>query len=275
MNILLKLDYSIMPPTAAMAVEDISIDEMLFQPQVLMSAPPADMFELVYDTGEEQTNALSRRSATPEAPYSLILSVGNAMDIVNGGEYLIDQAMVKWANFASGYTYDYPGFGTSTKPSTAGALPTTPDACVAALAALINHVLDAEPDKKLVLWGHSIGTCVTMRVLSEVDPDVRRDRIAHVLLTAPLLTSLSVPAWASCVVPEGWTDPFPSGDIGEKLAEAGTLPPCTIYHGTMDHMVPLDQGEQLATKLKCQIFILHWNDHCTIMNTVLDKFRLK
>lgn len=91
------------------------------------------------------------------------------------------------------------------------------------------------PSSPVVLWGHSLGTGVAVRLAA-------RHPVARLILEAPYASAVDVAALRFPVVPVRWLmlDPFHSDRfIGAVRA------PLLIMHGKRDGVIPFTEGERL------------------------------
>lgn len=152
---------------------------------------------------------------------------------------------------------DYRGYGDSGRGSTgpsAGAL--TQDARTA-----LRWLQVRAPDRPLILWGHSLGTGVAMRLLDELqrsgEPlpaglvlEAPFDALHHVAATHPLsLVHRWLPYFYPTFVASLKDDPAVDFDSATRARSISPKLPVLVLHARDDAMVPFVLGETLHQAL--------------------------
>lgn len=269
-----------MATTSDLETDPNHINNVLFQPHEL--APwegCGDAQELVWSAVNQPTVFTRHEGVNKGSEQVGIFLGGNAMCLAHGNNDMA-KAMANTPHFFAAYALEYPGFGRTTKP--AGPWSSTPSACTHALVALIALVTLQNPGKEIVVWGHSIGTCVLMKLFADFPS--ASESVKKALLTAPLTTTRSVPSWDKyAMFPPRWVDPFPSLTIARKLPTEHAKEPGDVVtrervcrtkffvaHGEDDTVVPSRCGAWMAEALDCPFELVPATDHGCIMTVALD-----
>lgn len=157
----------------------------------------------------------------------LVYSHGNAEDInssLNWCSELHQQLDVDVV------VYDYCGYGMHQKDSD-GVEPTEENV-VADITDVINYLLRNYSEKKIVLYGRSLGAAPSISAAAKFSPEKVCGLIIQSGFTTPVKTRLNVS------LP---FDFFRNEDIIPRCQQ-----PCCIIHGKKDNVVPFTNGETLA-----------------------------
>ena len=129
-------------------------------------------------------------------------------------------------------TFDYRGFGDST-----GVLPDE-TTVVHDADVMLQWVQERYPDHNIVVWGHSLGTGITVKLLSSLESHPKN--LQRLILESPFLNS---------------------GEAGRHIpiAKIFDLLPCTkgVIGAALEGLFPTDK---LISKIKLPILILHAKD---------------
>ena len=175
-------------------------------------------------------------SATTHVRPLVVHCAGNAGDRYNsGGDYA-----AKALPFADVLVFDYPGYGDTPGPASAGTFE-------AASRVLSDYVVSQTQHRKLVLWGHSLGGFVCSR-LAETIPSADG-----------LILETTAPNAAA--VAKAWTPiyarPFIRAQVAPSLAgydvvgsAAQLKGPVLVLGATKDEVLPVTLARQIADSLK-------------------------
>ncbi|CAB3411497.1 unnamed protein product [Caenorhabditis bovis] len=149
------------------------------------------------------------------------------------------------------YAFDYSGYGYSSGREGEKNV-------YADVRAVYQHIRRAQPNKKIVLMGYSIGTTAAID-LACTNPE----GLSGVVLVAPFTSGLRLVSSKPAKPETCWADSFKSYDkIGSIDAKV------LICHGDMDEVVPLSHGLALYEKLKNPVppSVVHGANHHTVLS---------
>ncbi|OWK46882.1 alpha/beta hydrolase [Fimbriiglobus ruber] len=209
-------------------------NRLVFQPttaETLWNPPPDNRIQDVWLTSRDGNKIhawfLPHDGKSPDSRGAVLVSHGNGGNLSDGGDFLLhlaatlDRAVL---------IYDYPGYGRSSgSPSEEG--------CYAAADAAYDWLTGEQkfPPNRIVLYGGSLGGGVAVDLAS------RRDHAALVLVC----TFTSLPAAAKVHHPWLPCHTLMSNRF-DSLSKIGQCRrPVFMTHGTLDDIVPFDQGQQL------------------------------
>lgn len=163
------------------------------------------------------------------ANTTMLYSHGNAADLGLLRDHIIDLARHLKVNILA---YDYSGYGRSTgKPS--------PSNTYADCEAAFEHVLSEFPQHKIILYGQSLGSGVSIHLGNKYP-----DKVHGIVIHSGIMSGLRV------IRPrEGanslWFDIYPNVDTASQV-EA----PIFVIHGTADEDVPVEHGIGIVEQAK-------------------------
>ena len=175
-------------------------------------------------------------SDTPQVRPLVVHCAGNAGDRYNSGGDYADKALP----FADVLVFDYPGYGDTPGPASAATFE-------AASRVLSDFVVSQTQNRKLVLWGHSLGGFVC-------------SRLAQTIPSADGLI-LETTAPNAAAVAKAWTPiyarPFIRAQVAPSLAgydvvgsAAQLKGPVLVLGATKDEVLPVTLARQIADSLK-------------------------
>eukprot|EP00116_Pleurobrachia_bachei_P006074 sb/3466336/ len=165
-------------------------------------------------------------------------------------------------------TFDYRGFGDSPTE-----IPTNEDTVVEDAFSVLEWAVETYPGKKVVVWGHSLGTGVSVKLLTsfkdKLDDQSVIDKPVHgLVLESPFLNSAEAahtfpPSRAYNLLPctrgmigESMRGLFPSDSLIKRVSV-----PIIILHAKDDDIIPVGQGEQLGQVAGCETRIYETGGH--------------
>jgi len=122
-----------------------------------------------------------------------------------------------------------------------------------------NHVLNSNPDCKIILIGQSLGTGPTLYLASKIDSFP----LTKVVLISPFKSILSI--YMSKMV----TSLFYKFDMFMNENKIQLIKNVDIYiiHGTMDELIPIEHVKELAAKSdKCIFKIIQGGTHSNLFS---------
>eukprot|EP00946_MAST-07B_sp_MAST-7B-sp1_P004078 g4078.t1 len=183
--------------------------------------------------------------AAPDAPYCIIYSHGNAVDL---GLILPFLANLRAATGCTVIGFEYPGYSISEprggRPTEAG--------CYAAIDSAYAHATGPcgfEPER-IVLYGRSLGTGPTIDLSSRLG-----HRIAGTILMSPLTSAVRTQ------LGETMSRMLSRMDIFKSIHKIGSVKsPTFVMHGESDGVVPCSNGRALYRMLppEAKVFAPWW-----------------
>ena len=156
----------------------------------------------------------------PNAKYTILFSQGNYSEIGSVRPYL----NYFYENGFSVFTYDYPGYGTSTGKPTE----TSVYHAINTAYAYLTKTLKIPPEN-IIAYGHSLGAAVSIDLAT-------REKLAGLILEAPFLSAYRVYTQIPLIL-------FDKFNNAKKIK--GIRCPLLIVHGTRDEIIPFWHGKSL------------------------------
>ena len=192
-------------------------EHQIFLPQPASYQDTPDIIKLTSANGAKIS---ARYLPNPKARFTLLVSHGNAEDLGDGHDWLLE---LNHAGF-SVMAFDYQGYGTSEgKPSEKGAYEDEQ-----AAYNYLRDKLDTPPDR-IIIFGRSGGTGPAVHLAAEKPA-------AALILQSPFLSAFRVLTH----IPILPFDRFPNARDIRKVRC-----PVLIMHGTKDEVIPFWHGKKL------------------------------
>ncbi len=208
------------------------------------SPPPAPLAEVTLELpAGERVVAWARQGPAPSSP-AVVFFHGNGENLETvrfGG--LFDELAALGAHVLA---VDYPGYGRSTGEPREASL-------TAAGEAGLGWLAERHPQSPKVVLGWSLGAAVAIRTAardaSEAFGTSRRRRADGLVLMSawsdlPSLAAVHFPSW---LVGLGLKDKYDS-----VAAAAEVRAPVLMIHGTVDEIIPLEQGRRVEDALRAR-----------------------
>jgi hypothetical protein len=210
------------------------LDRLIFLPDAVVPDPPPGVEERGITTDDGMRLHAWYAPVTASAPPTarapgagdapvLVWSHGNGGNIGNR----VDVVLALQARGVSVLAYDYRGYGRSQgRPSEAGVY-------CDARAAYDSERVRGTPPGRIVCFGESLGSAVTLRLATERP-------CAGVVLVAPFTTLADVACWHYGLLGRLAGSRFDAAASVKRLAV-----PLLVAHGDRDEIVPFELGERL------------------------------
>ncbi|GAA28130.1 Alpha/beta hydrolase domain-containing protein 17B [Clonorchis sinensis] len=166
-------------------------------------------------------------ASSTEAPYTVLFSHGNAVDLGATADFLQEFARRFGVNILS---YDYSGYGLSTGDLLESNVYADAEAVMTELRERFNVPLE-----RTILYGQSLGTAPTVELATKY-------KVAGVVLHSPLMSGLRV-VWPNLKT----SFCFDAFTNIEKIPKIRS--PTLIIHGTADDVIGVNHGRELYSRL--------------------------
>lgn len=225
----------------------------LFDPVKLNMEPPEDVF-LKTAKGDTIHGWYFRATTLLESKGTLLFFHGNAENVTS--HFL----MFHWLP-AKGYNFfifDYPGFGRSSGNP-------TPESTVDAGMAAVEWLHLEKDPRPLIIYGHSLGGIVALKVVEEVKNKVP---VGVVVVEASFSSYKKIAG--SILGSRWWTWPFQpftrfviNDDYAPESVSAISPIPLLFIHGSEDHTVDIENTQKMFAEAKepKQIWIIPGGRH--------------